>query len=78
MFAQLQQLAQLHVLRRTPPVVDFGLPGSDCEMLFNSQVFLLIFLPLTVVVYFLLKKTGARSLPVAWLVAAGVVLLHLG
>ncbi len=41
-------------------------------MLFNSYEFLFAFLPVTLVVFFLLAATGNRILPIAWLVAASL------
>ena len=41
-------------------------------MLFNSYEFLLVFLPTTLGVFFLLAATGNRILPIAWLVAASL------
>ncbi len=41
-------------------------------MLFNSYEFLFVFLPITLVVFFLLAATGNRTLPIVWLVAASL------
>lgn len=39
-------------------------------MLFNSYIFLLFFLPVTLTVFFLLGRSGRTELPVAWLVVS--------
>ncbi|MCI5164708.1 MAG: MBOAT family protein [Candidatus Electrothrix sp. GM3_4] len=39
-------------------------------MLFNSYIFLLFFLPVTLAVFFLLGRSGRTELPVAWLVVS--------
>jgi len=41
-------------------------------MLFNDPVFLFLFLPVTLTVFFLLGRSPSRRLPLAWLIAASV------
>ena len=42
-------------------------------MLFNSYVFILAFLPITLIVYFLLGKIKSRALSKSWLVACSLL-----
>ena len=42
-------------------------------MLFNSGRFLLVFLPITLIVFFILGKMERRRLAIAWLVAASML-----